>query len=317
MKRWIAAAVAVLMSGPAIADEVILRGVTAFASGTTFSRPFEAFVNRVNETGKGVVQIQIMGGPEAVPPFELGNAVSSGVIDVANVTSAFYTNLLPVGDALHLNTNSAIDQRANGCYDKIDALHRQQMNVKYLVRLLDHVPYHLYLTKPIDGPDLTGLTIRTTPVYRAMFDALGANLVRTAPGEVYSALERGTIDGYGWPIQGVLDLGWQEQTKYRVDPGFYQADTNALVNLDTWDGLSDEAKQVLEGAAIWAEQQSESNLAASEAEKAAQAEAGIQTITFEGDSAAKWLDTADKEGWSAVAAIDAAIAEDLKACLTR
>lgn len=317
MNKLIATVVAVVLSGPVIAEEVTLRGVTAFASGTTFSRPFETFVERVNETGKGIVQIQIMGGPEAVPPFELGNAVSSGVIDVANVTSAFYTTLLPVGDALHLNTNTGVEQRANGCHDKIDALHQSQMNVKYLARLVDDVPFHLYLTKPIDGPDLSGLTIRTTPVYRAMFEALGANLVRTAPGEVYSALERGTIDGYGWPIQGVLDLGWQEQTKYRVDPGFYQADTNALVNLDTWDGLSDDAKQVLEAAAIWAEQQSENNLAINEAEKAAQAEAGIQTITFDGEGAAKWLDTAEREGWSVVAGIDAAIAEDLRACLTQ
>ena len=50
---------------------------------------------------------------------------------------------------------------------------------------------------------------------------LGANVVTTPPGEVYTALERGVVDGYGWPILGIFDLGWQEKTKYRVDPGFY------------------------------------------------------------------------------------------------
>ena len=80
------------------------------------------------------------------------------------------------------------------------------------------MPFHLYLNKPIDKPDLKGLTIRVTPVYRAFFAELGANLVQTAPGEVYTALERNVIDGYGWPTQGILDLGWQEKTKYRVDP---------------------------------------------------------------------------------------------------
>lgn len=315
MKRFLLATAALLVATPALAEEVTLRGVTAFAKGTTFSRPFEAFVDWVNENGKGVVQINLLGGPEAVPVFEQGNAVSTGVVDIANVTSAFYPTLLPWGDALHLATNTAQDHRANGCYEKIDARHQADMNVKYLARTGDNIQFHLYLTKPIDKPDLSGLTIRTTPVYRAFFTALGATLVQTAPGEVYSALERGAIDGYGWPSQGVLDLGWHEQTKYRVDPGFYQVDVNFLVNLDVWNGLTDEQRAVLEEGAQVIEATNADNVATSADELRRQAEAGIQTIAFEGDVAANWLAAAQAEGWKAVEAVDAAFAGELKACL--
>lgn len=315
MKYLATTAMILAISTPAMAEEVTLRGVTAFASGTTFSRPFEAFVERVNETGKGVVQINYVGGPEAVPTFELGNAVSAGVVDIANNTTAFYTNLLPLGDALHLATNTIQDQRENGCFDLIDGLHQEQMNVKYLARTGDNIQFHLYLTKPIDGTDLSGLTLRTTPVYRAMFEALGATPVRTAPGEVYTALERGAIDGYGWPVQGVMDLGWDEQTKFRVDPGFYQVDVNFLVNLDRWNELSDEAKAVLHDAAIWTEAKNADNLAINDSEAKRQADAGIQVISFEGDTAQSWLDTAQSAGWAALDAIDAAKAAELKSCL--
>ncbi|GAB4284321.1 MAG: hypothetical protein Kow0058_03450 [Roseovarius sp.] len=315
MRRILLAGVALLIAAPALAGEVTLRGVTAFAKGTTFSRPFEAFVDWVNENGKGVVQIQLLGGPEAVPPFEQGNAVSSGVVDIANITSAFYTNLVPWGDALHLATNTVQDQRANGCFEKIDARHRADMNVKYLARTGDNIQFHLYLTKPIQRPDLTGLTIRTTPVYRAFFAKLGATLVRTAPGEVYSALERGAIDGYGWPVQGVLDLGWDEQTRYRVEPGFYQVDVNFLVNLDTWNGLDDQQRALLEQGARVIEATNADNLRINDEERRKQAEAGIETITFTGDEARFWLATAQEEGWKAVEAVDSAFAEELKACL--
>lgn len=308
---------AVTATGAAAQEEVTLRGVTAFATGTTFSRPFEAFVERVNETGKGVVQIDYVGGPEAIPTFELGNAVSTGIVDIANNTTAFYTNLLPLGDALHLATNTVQDQRANGCFEMIDQLHQDQMNVKYLARTGDNIQFHLYLTQPIEGPDLSGLTIRTTPVYRAMFEALGATLVRTAPGEVYTALERGAIDGYGWPIQGVLDLGWDEQTDYRVDPGFYQVDVNFLVNMDSWNALSDEARQVLEEAALWTEAQNADNIGINETESAKQTEAGIEVITFDGEAREKWLGTAQEAGWAAIEEIDAEKAEALKACLLK
>jgi TRAP-type C4-dicarboxylate transport system substrate-binding protein len=316
MKKIIAtAAIAAAITGTASAEEVTLRGVTAFAGGTTFSRPFEAFVERVNETGEGVVQIEYVGGPEAVPTFELGNAVSSGIVDIANNTTAFYTNLLPIGDALHLATNTIQDQRENGCFELIDRLHQEQMNVKYLARTGDHIQFHLYLTQPIEEPNLDGLTIRTTPVYRAFFEQMGATLVRTAPGEVYTALERGAIDGYGWPVQGVMDLGWDEQTKYRVDPGFYQVDVNFLVNLDTWNGLSDEAKAVLEEAATWTEARNAENIEINAEEAAKQAEAGIEVISFDGAVGEQYLADAQAAGWAAIEAIDAGLAAELKACL--
>ena len=313
--RLMLVAVAALIAMPSSAQEVTLRGVSAFALGTTFSRPFEAFVDWVNENGKDVIQIDLRGGPETMSPFEVGNAVSTGVVDIANNTSAFYTGLVPAGDALHLATNTIQDQRANGCFEKIDAIHREQMNVKYLSRTGDHIEFHLYLTKPIGKPDLRGLTIRTTPVYRAMFEELGATLVRTAPGEVYTALERDAIDGYGWPIQGVLDLGWEEQTKYRVDPGFYQVDVNFLVNLDTWNALNDAQRSVLERGAEWIEVRNADNIEINASEARKQAEAGIQTIAFDDVDSERWLEVAQTEGWAAVTEIDAEIGEALKACL--
>ena len=313
--RWMLFVVAALTAMPSAAQEVTLRGVSAFALGTTFSRPFEAFVDWVNENGKDVIQIDLRGGPETMSPFEVGNAVSTGVVDIANNTSAFYTGLVPTGDALHLATNTVQEQRANGCFEKIDAIHREQMNVKYLARTGDHIEFHLYLTKPIDKPDLRGLTIRTTPVYRAMFEELGATLVRTAPGEVYTALERDAIDGYGWPIQGVLDLGWEEQTKYRVDPGFYQVDVNFLVNLDTWKALNDVQRSVLERGTEWIEARNADNIAINAAEARKQAEAGIETIAFDDVDSVRWLEIAQTEGWAAVTEIDPGIAAALKACV--
>ncbi len=310
----VGAALGAMVASSVQAEEATLRAASGFALGTVFAKPFETFVDWVNENGAGVVQIELIGGPEAVPPFELGNAVSTGVVDMANVPAAFYTNLLAEADALKLAENTVQEQRENGCYDILDALHQDRMNVKYLARTGDHVAFHLYLTSSIDGPDLSGLTIRTTPIYQAMFEALGANLVRTAPGEVYTALERGAIDGYGWPIQGVLDLGWHEQTSYRVEPGFYQVDVNVLVNLDMWNDLTDEQRAVLEEGALWLEGTNPDAEQVNESERQAQAEAGIEVIEFSGEDRETWLDTAYAEGWAAVADINAEVVDQIRPC---
>jgi TRAP-type C4-dicarboxylate transport system substrate-binding protein len=281
---------------------VTLRAVTSFAEKTVNSAHFEKFVERVNAEGKGLVQINYIGGPRAMPPFEVGNAVRTGVVDMANVTGAFYTNLMPEADALKLSTRTAVEMRQGGAWDYINRLWNEKINVQYLARVVDNTPFHIYLTKPIDKPDLTGLRLRITPVYLDFFRALGATVVQTAPGEVYTALERGVVDGYGWPISGIFDLGWQEKTKYRVDPGFYNAEVSILVNLDAWKKLNDRQRQFLSQQGIWAESLNADYLKLNEAEAKRQADVGIQTIAFTGATGEQFRKKAYDVAWEAIIA---------------
>ena len=297
----LAAFAVIACSGAASAQEVTLRGVSSFAEKTTYSRAFEAFVARVNESGKGVIQINYIGGPKAMPPFEVGNALKNGVVDIANVTGAFYTNLMPEADAWKLTQHPMSELRKNGGYDYMAKLYAQKMNAIFLARVVDNNPFHLYLNKPISKPDLAGLKLRITPVYRDFFQALGATVVQTPPGEVYTALERGVVDGYGWPITGVFDLGWHERTKYRVDPGFYTAEVSILINKASWDKLNDAQKAVIRKAADQAESEAAAYFAKANAtDTERQAKAGIKTITFDAAGAKQYYAEAYKAGWAGV-----------------
>lgn len=296
-----AAVLALGLCTRAAAQEVTLRAVSSFAEKTTYSRGFERFVERVNEAGKGVLRINYIGGPKAMPPFEVGNALKNGVVDIANVTGAFYTNLMPEADAWKLTQRPMAELRKNGGFDYMQRLYAQKLNAVFLARLVDNNPFHLYLNKKIDKPDLTGLKLRITPVYRDFFQKLGATVVQTAPGEVYTALERGVVDGYGWPITGIFDLGWHERTKYRVDPGFYSAEVSVLINKSSWDKLNDKQKALLAGAAAQGEEEAVAEFArlnAADIER--QAKAGIQVITFEPAVARKFYDEAYAAGWEGV-----------------
>lgn len=297
------------------AQEVTLRAISSFGTTTTFSREFMAFVERVNAEGAGLVQIDLLGGPEAMPPFEVGTAVSNGVVDIANATGAFYGNLLPIADALKLADFSTAEMRENGAWELINRLHEERMNVHYLARTGIGTPFHIYLTQPIEGPALDGLRIRTTSVYRAFINATGGVPVQTAPGEVFTALERGQIEGYGWPAQGILDLGWHEHTRYRVDPGFYNVEVAFLVNLDAWNRLNDEQRAFLNEMALWTEGLNDNNPALNEADYARQAEAGVQTITLSPEEAEAWLTTAYDAAWAEAATVDAELATQLRALI--
>jgi len=278
----IAGLAAILTVSSAAAEEVTLRAVSAFAEGTEFSKNFERFVEKVNADGKGLIKINYIGGPRAVPPFEVGNAVRTRVVDMANVTGAFYTNLMPEADGFKLNGKPMSEQRKNGTWEYMNQLHSQKLNSQYLARQFHNVPFHIYLNKKIDKIDFTGLKIRVTPVYRDVVEALGGAPITTAPGEVYTALERGVVDGYGWPITGIFDLGWEKVTKYRMEPPFYSVEVNVLVNLDALEGLDSEKEAVIK------------------AERERQAAAGIQALDFGAAASQAFLARAYDVAWQSV-----------------
>jgi len=300
--RRLAMAVAfvVLGTGFGHADEVVLRAVSAFAEGSLISRNFERFIEKVNADGKGLVRINYIGGPRAMPPFEVGNAVRTKVVDIANVAGAFYTNLMPEADAFKLIAKPMSEQRRNGTWEFINGLHNQKLNAQYLARQFHNVPFHIYLNKKPDRLDFTGLKIRVTPVYKDIVEALGGTAITTAPGEVYTALERGVVDGYGWPITGIFDLGWEKVTKYRLEPGFYSVEVNVLVNLDRWKALTDPQRKVLADAALWLEELDSENLATAAAERDKQAKAGIQPIDFGPDASRDFLAKASEVAWQSI-----------------
>ena len=299
------------------AQEVTLRLVSAFAENGIYVQRLLPWVQKVNAEGKGVLQINFIGGPKAIPTFEVGNAVKIGVVDLAMSTGAFYTNVMPEADFLKLTQIPIAEQRRNGAFDAINKVWNEKGNMQYLARMVENQPFHIYTNKKVDKPDLSGLKIRITPVYRDFFLALNASVITTPPGEVYTALERGVVDGYGWPIGGIFDLNWHEKTKYRIDPGFYDAEVSLVMNLPAYKKLSPAQlaflnKQLL---ALEAENGFWTKYAADEI--ARQEKAGIETIKFDAATAKAYRDKAYDVGWASAAKQSPEIAASFKALFAK
>ena len=295
---WMAAAAAALVPAYAAAQEATLKLVSAFPETATYVKHLSPWMQKFNAEGKGVLQINFIGGPKAIPTFEVGTSVKNGVVELALSTGAFYTNLMPEADFLKLAQNTVAEQRRNGAFDYINKVWNQKANLQYVARMVEDTPFHLYLNKKIDKPDLKDLKIRVTPVYRDFFASLGATLMQTAPGEVYTALERGVVDGYGWPIQGIFDLNWHEKTKYRVDPGFYNAEVSIIMNLDAYRKLTPAQRQYLDKQALALEAMNGVWKKMNDEDTQRQAQTGIQVIAFDPATSKKFLDQAYDVAWA-------------------
>ena len=74
--------------------------------------------------------------------------------------------------------------------------------------------------------------------------------MQIAVKEIYTAFQRGTVDGLAFTTTGIPDLGISEFIGYRIDPAFLQMSICLQVNLDRWNALSPEAREILEEQAI-------------------------------------------------------------------
>jgi TRAP-type C4-dicarboxylate transport system substrate-binding protein len=301
-----------LAAGAAQAQEVTLKAVNAFQEGTYYARTFERWVQKVNAEGKGVVQINYLGGPKAIPTMEQGAALRNGVVDLANTTTSFLASVSPESLALNYATRSWADMRKDGTADWLNKL-MMDKGLYYFARTGDGVPYHIYLNKKIDKADLSGLKIRIAPIYREFFSKLGASVMQIPPGEVFTALDRGVVDGYGWPLLGIFDLGWHEKTKFRVDPGFYNIELGIVFSAKTWNGLSPAVRDFLGKQVAWIEaQNADMGGKDAAADIKRQADAGIQVIKLPEAEARRMLALAQEAGWAGILATSPQHGAELK-----
>lgn len=287
---------------PARAQEVTLKAASAFPEGTYYARNFERFIKKVNDEGKGIVQIRYVGGPKAIPTFEIANALRSGVIDLANTTTSFTTGVVPEGVSMNYTRLSMAEMRRNGVVDYLNSIFLSK-GLYYYARTAEGIQFYVYSNKTIDKADLSGLKLRIAPVYRDFFQQLGASVVQTAPGEVYTALERGVVDGYGWPLIGIFDLGWQEKTKYRIEPGFYSVEAGVIFNANSWNKLTPAQREFLDKQRIWLESLNvDMGGKDAQAEIKRQREAGIEIIKLDDAQGKIFVKTAYDAAWNAIVA---------------
>jgi len=312
-----ACAAALLVPAAAQAQEITLKAVNAFQEGTYYARNFERFVKKVNDEGKGLVQINYLGGPKAIPTMEQGAALRNGVVDLANTTASFIAGVAPETLAINYANLRWAEMRKNGAVDYLNKILLDR-GLYYYARTGEGIPYHIYLNKKIDKADLSGLKIRISPIYRDFFTKLGATVMQVAPGEVYTALDRGVVDGYGWPLVGIFDLGWHERTKYRVDPGFYDIELGIVFSARTWNKLTPAQREFLNKQVAWVEGLNvEMATKDGPADAKRQAEVGIEVIKLPDAEAKKLLQTSLDAGWSAVLTASPQHGPKLREMMTR
>ncbi len=278
-----------------------LSAVTALQQTNTLAKSFlRNFLEPAQR--KGLV-VRYIGGQEVVPPRKAANALRRGQFDLLSSPTAYYIGTVPEGYAMYGSNQGPASLRKNGGWKVLEEVYLKKAGAKLLAWGENMTSYYTYLTiKPKldkDGaPDLTGVKMRATGTYRPLFRALGASTINIKSSEIFTAIQRGTVQGFGFPDVAVVAIGLHKAVKYRILPNYYQTNQVLTMNPQSWKALSAEDRKKVNDAAIeyettsvhWMEEQ---RLKEDEQLRAA----GVKDIVLEGKAARKYLDAAYDAIW--------------------
>lgn len=304
--------------GTAATAEDVINAVHFTPVTTDMTKEFLAYVDAVNTRGKGIVRIDVKGGPEVIPNPQLGTAQQSGLIDMIHTPAGLYLELVPEGEVLAASNLPPAEARKNGAWDFIDSIYQKKGNAKLLAHMNASAQFHLWaVNEPkldADGMlDFSGLLVRASPLYKQFFENLGATMIIQPAPEVYTSLERGVINATAYPVLGFEAFGWDKFTKFRIDPGFFRLDVLISMNKDAWEALSPEAQKIVSETAAEFEQKSYDESAALGKMLAQRmVDKGQKVVTMTGAGKDKFLQVGADASWQRMEARDATHIAKLK-----
>jgi TRAP-type mannitol/chloroaromatic compound transport system substrate-binding protein len=250
------AAAAATISAPAIS-----QGGKQLKMVTTWPKNFpglgtgaERLAARINTMSGGKLQIKVYAAGELVPPFQSFDAVSQGNADMSHSVSYYWQGKSPA-----FNFFAAVPYGFNAAEHygwmlwgdglKLYTELCNNFGVVPFMRASTGVQMGGWYRKEVNTlDDFKGLKFRMPGLGGEVLRKLGATVVNLPGGEIFPALQAGTIDGTEWvgPFND-LAFGFYKVAKFYYWPGFHEPCTTGevLVNKKVWEGLSRDQQEII------------------------------------------------------------------------
>jgi TRAP-type mannitol/chloroaromatic compound transport system substrate-binding protein len=257
----IAAAAAGGLAAPAIAQnmpELKWRMTSSFPKGLdTIYGSAQRFAKSVAEATDNKFHIQVFAANEIVPALEAANAVSAGNVEMCQTASYYYWGKDPTfafGTAVPFGLNSRMQNAwmyHGGGIELMNEFYAKHNLVAFPSGNTGAQMGGWFRNEIKSLADLQGMKMRIGGFGGKIISQVGVVPQQIAGGEIYQALEKGTIDAAEWV--GPYDdekLGFQKVAKYYYYPGWWEGGPmlHTMVNAAKWAELPHAYQSLIETA---------------------------------------------------------------------
>ena len=228
------------------------------ANFPVFQEAPERFAERVRVMSNGRLDIKVFAGGELVPALQVFDAVSQGAVELGHGSAYYWAGKVPAAQFFS-TVPFGMEQKGveawlyhGGGLELWNELY-EPFNVVALPIGNTGVQMGGWFNKKIMSiADLKGLRMRIPGLGGKVLDQAGGNPVLMSGGELYTALERGTIDATEWvgPLHD-LRLGLNRAARYYYYPGWHEPGTELelLINKPRWNSLPADLQEIVKQAA--------------------------------------------------------------------
>jgi TRAP-type mannitol/chloroaromatic compound transport system substrate-binding protein len=241
-----------------------------------FQEGVERFADEIKIMSDGRLNIKVYAGGELVPPLQTFDAVSQGTVEMGHGAAYYWAGKIP---AAQFFTAVPFGMNAQGMNAWLYGGGGLEL-YREIYAPFNLVPFPMgntgvqmggWFNKKINSvDDLKGLKMRIPGLGGKVFAKAGGTPVLLPGGEIYTALDRGTIDATEWvgPFHDER-LGLYRAAKYYYYPGWHEPGPvlELIVNKKAYASLPPDLQKIIETAAasssVWMLSQFEAkNLAA-------------------------------------------------------
>jgi TRAP-type mannitol/chloroaromatic compound transport system substrate-binding protein len=252
------------LAAPAIAQsapELKWRLTSSFPKSLdTLYGGAEVFAKFVAEASDNKFQVQVFAAGEIVPGLQAADAVTNGTVEMCSTASYYYfgkdpTFALPCSTPFGPNARMQNAWMIHGGGNALMNEFYKKFNIHAIPAGNTGCQMGGWFRKEIKTvEDLKGLKFRVGGFAGRVLQKLGVVPQQIAGGDIYPALEKGTIDAAEWV--GPYDdekLGFVKVAPFYYYPGWWEGGTvlHHFINVDKWNGLPKQY-QSLVSAASWA-----------------------------------------------------------------
>ena len=261
MKRAGIAGVLAAGAAPAVHAQTAIRWRLASSFPKALDTIYgaaEVFSKKVREMSGGKFEISVHPGGELVPPFGVVDAVQNGTVEMAHTAPYYFfgkdeTFALACAIPFGLNSRQMTAWMYEGNGLKLMREFYANYNIVSFPMGNTGAQMGGWYRKPIKSlGDLKGLKMRTAGFAGKVMERMGVVPQALPGGEIYQALEKGTIDAAEWV--GPYDdqkLGFYKVAPFYHYPGWWEGgpQLDLYINNKAYDSLSAENKAIVEAAA--------------------------------------------------------------------
>ena len=221
----------------------------------------ETFVKKVGELSGGKFVISSHAAGELMPPFGVVDGVQNGTVEVAHTAPYYFfgkdeTFALGCAIPFGLNSRQMSSWMFQGNGLKLMREFYKQYNIVNFPGGNTGSQMGGWFRKEVKSlADIKGLKFRVGGFAGKVIERMGGVPQNIPGGEIYQALEKGTIDAAEWvgPYDD-LKLGFYKVAKNYAYPGWWEGgpQLDLHINSKAWDGLSSEYKAIIEAASSFA-----------------------------------------------------------------